>query len=102
MSKTPREWLLDRDREALVRLDEIRGAALRDERATFAEVVAEFFRPNLPAWTLLAAAWIALLGAHLALAPYAGSGPEQAGRRPDLANLTLTTDETLSLLDPRS
>jgi hypothetical protein len=102
MSQTPRDWMLDRERDASPRLDSIRRAVLAGERATFLEIVREIFRPDLPAWTVLVLAWLVLAAAHLAVSPDLRHGPEGSAVHPDLANLNESHDEALSLLDSHS
>jgi pyocin large subunit-like protein len=94
--------MLERDREALPRLDSIRKAILVPERATLLEMILEVFRPNLPAWTVLAFAWIVLAAVHFATSPDPRHTTRQTGGQPDLVNLTITHDEALSLLDSHS
>jgi hypothetical protein len=102
MKKTPREWMLDRERDVLPRLDSIRKAALSPEQASFVETVQEIFRPCRPAWTALLLAWIALAAAHIAVSSGARCPTMKPGARQDLTTLTLTHDEALSFLDYHS
>jgi hypothetical protein len=99
MMQSLRDWMLERDKDAVPRLDSIRHAVIaRRQNATIPETILEIFRPNLPAWTVLALAWIALAVAHLALWPDAPRSP----RRHELANMTISPDEALSFLDPHT
>jgi hypothetical protein len=94
--------MLDREGDALPRLESIRRAALAPERASFADMLLEIFRPNLPAWAALILAWVALAAAHFAVPPAARSSAMSPGAQQDLTSLTLTHDEALSFLDPHS
>jgi hypothetical protein len=98
MRKNMRDWLLHHDGDAVQRLDTIRQNALELERVGFLETVAEIFRPNLRAWTVLAFVWIALMAAHFEYSNAAAS-ESRLGREHNLADLKITRDETLSLLD---
>jgi hypothetical protein len=102
MTKTSRDWILERNADAAHRLDAIRKAVLAPERPTPFEIVLELFRPNMPAWTALGLAWLLLVAIHVAYSPPATHFPGQPAVEPDPASLTLTHDETLSGLDPHS
>ena len=102
MKRNSRDWLLQRDDDATPRLDALRRGALLPERASWTEILAEFFRPNLAWWASLTAIWLALLIVHLVVAP---STPalSQNRRGPELASVTIAyPDEAISPLDRRS
>ncbi len=101
MNKTPQDWLLERDGDALPRLDSLRRGVLAPERATLPEAVAEIFRPNLGVWASLAVVWLVLLAAHLRISAGAATGLTGAGPRADMALVALPNDEKISLLDTR-
>jgi hypothetical protein len=101
MKRTPRDWMLEREKGALQRLDSMRRAAVSTERAHVLDVILEIIRPNMPVWTVLAIAWIALAATHFAMAAKAGR-PAVHGYDTDLAKLNLTRDEALSFLDPHN
>jgi hypothetical protein len=102
MRETPRYWLLERERDALPRLDSIRRAAVAPEKATFLEAVAEIFRPRLGVWVSLAVLWLALLTAHLRISAEATTFSKTAGQQPDMALIAIPNDEKISLLDAHS
>jgi hypothetical protein len=100
VKKTPRDWLLERERGELLRLDSIRKAVASTERANALDVMLEIFRPNMPVWAVLAIAWMALAATHLATSAGATRASQRGGYETDLAKLNLTRDEALSFLDP--
>ena len=99
MKETPQYWLLAREKDVLPRLDSIRRAAVAPERATLPEVVVEIFRPNLGVWLSLALLWIVLGAAHYRISAETTTFSKTAGQPPDLALITLSNDEKISLLD---
>jgi hypothetical protein len=98
MRRNMHDWLLHRDDDAGRRLDSIRQEALEPERVGVLETVAEIFRPNLGAWTVLAFVWMALVAAHFEFSSSAASAT-RPGREHNLVDLKTTRDEALSLLD---
>jgi hypothetical protein len=66
MSKTPGDWMMDRERDASARLDEIRRSALAPEAASFSEALASVFSHNRGTWGLIAATWILIAALRLA------------------------------------
>jgi hypothetical protein len=100
MKRTLRDWMLEREKGALPRLDSMRKAVVSTERASVLEMILEVFRPNMPVWAVLAIAWIALAATHLATSTSMAHTAQRGGYETDLANLKLTRDEALSLLDP--
>jgi len=101
MKQTLRDWLLDREKDAVARLDALRRGVVAAERATFPESVAEIFRPNLRAWASLALLWVVLAAAQARLGSDPAAASRAALRAPDLASLDLATNEKISLLDAR-
>jgi hypothetical protein len=99
VKKTPREWMLEREKGASPRLDSLRQAALTAKRASVLEMILEVFRPDLRVWAVLAIAWIALAATHLATATGATRPAVHGGYDADLSKLNLTRDEALSYLD---
>jgi hypothetical protein len=102
MRRTPCDWLLERDRDALPRLDAIRQTVLAPERATLEEAVVEAFRQDRAAWAAMACVWLVLAAAHFAVSPDNGSAPKWSVQLPDLAALTLSPDEAIPPLDRHS
>jgi hypothetical protein len=100
VKKTPREWMLEREKGASPRLDSMRQAVVSTKRATVLEMILEVFRPDLPVWAVLAIAWIALAATHFALSTRMTPPATRGGYETDLANLNLTRDDALSYLDP--
>jgi hypothetical protein len=101
VKRTPRDWMLEREKEAVLRLDSMRRAAVSTERATVVDVILAVFRPNLPVWAVLAIAWIALAATHFATAAGATRPAVRGGYDADLSKVNFTRDEALSFLDPR-
>jgi hypothetical protein len=66
MNKTPGDWMMERERDASARLDEIRRAALAPERASLGEALASVFSDSRGTWCLLVATWILLAAIHFA------------------------------------